>query len=322
MGKITKVFRDKDFMYRYSRAIIAAIFLLVLVIFAAIANPLFLASRNLLRILYSAFSLMMIAYGQSMVLMTAGIDVSLGEIASLANVVCISIMAWDNPLSCLVAIIAALAVGFCCGVINGTIIAKFNLSPMIVTIAMSIVWGGAALFIMPMPSGAMNKGFASFMKFSVGPIPMTLILIIILLILVRTLTNNTPFGKGLRAVGGNESSAYSTGINVFRVKMLTYGIAGLFAAIAGIWLGVYINSGDPTIGSGISLNAVASSVIGGVSLSGANGDMLGTVCGVIIFSMISNLLNLNGVSTNYQFLIKGLILIIALAISSVRNRQD
>lgn len=322
MGRMTGVLKDKDFMYRYSRVIFAGGLLLALLVFASCINPLFLAPLNVRRLIYSAFGLMMVSYGQSMVLMTAGIDVSLGEIVSLCNVVCVTLMRPESPAGWVLAILAAMAVGFLCGALNGAIIAKFKLSPMIVTISMSIVYGGLALFVMPVPTGSMHQGLAGFMKANVGPIPMTLILILVILVLVRTLTNYTPFGKALRAVGGNENSAYSTGIPVFKIKVLTYGLSGLLASIGGIWLAVYINSGDPTIGTGISLNAVASSVIGGVSLAGATGDLIGTVFGVIIFSMISNLLNLNGVSTNYQFLIKGLILIAALAVSSVRQRRD
>lgn len=322
MINVKRLWADRDFMYRYSRVIIAGVLLILLIIAATIINPTFIVSRNLRRIIYAAFPLMMVSFGQSMVLLTKGIDVSLGEVVSLTNVICVSLINLDSPFGWIGGVVAALVTGLCCGMLNGMIISKFELPPMIVTISMSIVYGGLALFVMPVPSGSMHSGFSSFLRDSVGPIPVLLIIIFIFLIVVRMLTNNTSFGKSLRAIGGNEEAAYSTGVNVFKVKVSAYAISGLLASVGGIWLAVYINSGDPTIGADISLNAVASSVIGGVSLSGANGDMIGTAFGVVIFSMISNLLNLNGISTNYQFLIEGLILVLALAASSVRDGKN
>lgn len=123
-------------------------------------------------------------------------------------------------------------------------------------------------------------------------------------------------------MGGNVQSAYSAGINIKKTEILAFGLSGLLCGLGGIYMAVYINSGDPTIGTGMQMNAISASVIGGVSMVGANGDLIGTMFGVFIFTLISNLLNLNGISTNYQFLIKGFILIVALAISSIRNREE
>lgn len=314
--------KDKDFLHRYSRVLFAAAFLLLFIGFNCMSSSRFWTWRNFKSIVFAAFPLMMVAYGQTMVLLTRGIDVSLGAVVSLANVVCVSLMRPESPGGWVLAVLTAVIAGMVCGGLNGFIIAQFNLAPMIVTIAMTVVYSGLALYVMPMPSGSVHSGFGSFMRKTCFNIPLALVIILILMAAARLLTNSTSFGRQLRAVGGNEESAYSTGINVKWVKIKTYAVSGMFASLGGIFLAAYINSGDPTIGGSFSLNAVAASVIGGTSLVGARGDIIGTVIGVFILSMISNMLNLNGVSSYYQFLIEGFILIFALAISSVKNASD
>ena len=322
MGSKLVILKDKDFLYRYSRVLFAATFLVLFICFNCMSSDRFWTWRNFKSIVFAAFPLMMVAYGQTMVLLTRGIDVSLGAVVSLANVVCVSLMKPESQTGWVMAVLGAVAAGAACGGLNGFIIAQFRLAPMIVTIAMTVVDSGLALYVMPMPSGSVYSGFGNLMRKTWFNIPLALLFIVILMIAARLLTNSTSFGRQLRAVGGNEESAYSTGINVKWVKIKTYAFSGMFASLGGIFLAAYINSGDPTIGGNYSLNAVAASVIGGTSLIGARGDIIGTVIGVFILSMISNMLNLNGVSSYYQFLIEGFILIFALAISSVKNASD
>lgn len=322
MKSIALAVRDKNFLHRYSRVIFALCFLLLFIGFNSILSNKFWTWRNFKSIVFAAFPLMMAAYGQTMVLLTRGIDVSLGAVISLTNVVCVTLMRPDTAGGWIVAVLCALLTGLLCGAFNGFIIARFRLAPMIVTIAMTVVYSGAALLVMPMPSGSVHSGFGNFMRKTYFNIPAALIIILILMAVARIITNHTSFGRALRAIGGSEESAYSTGINVIKVKVKTYAISGMFASLGGIFLAAYINSGDPAIGGNYSLNAVAASVIGGTSLIGARGDIIGTVIGVFILSMISNMLNLNGVSSYYQFLIEGFILIFALAISSVKNGAD
>lgn len=322
MKSILHIFKDKNFLHRYSRVMFAACFLILFVSFNAFSSDKFLSWRNFKSIVFAAFPLMMVAYGQTMVLLTRGIDVSLGAVISLTNVVCVTLMRPDTAGGWIIAVLGALLTGLACGALNGFIIARFKLAPMIVTIAMTVVYTGMALFVMPMPSGSVHSGFGGFMRKTCFNIPVALLLILVFMVIARIITNNTSFGRSLRAVGGNEESAYAIGINVKWVKVKTYALSGMFASLGGIFLAAYINSGDPTIGGNYSLNAVAASVIGGTSLIGARGDIIGTVIGVFILSMISNMLNLNGVSSYYQFLIEGFILIFALAISSVKNDVD
>lgn len=323
INKVKDLLKDQDFMHRYASVIFAGLFLLAFNILAIAMNSTFLSLRNVNRLIEAAFPLMMVAFGQTICLLIGGIDISLGSIVSLTNVVCITFINVDSEFGWIPGILAAIVCGFLCGALNGFITQQFHIPALIVTISMSIVYADLALFIMPVPGGMMHMGFYKFIKFKFfDVIPNSIILIFIILVIVRTITNRTAFGKAVRAMGGNVQSAYSAGINIKKTEILAFGLSGLLCGLGGIYMAVYINSGDPTIGTGMQMNAISASVIGGVSMVGANGDLIGTMFGVFIFTLISNLLNLNGISTNYQFLIKGFILIVALAISSIRNREE
>lgn len=322
MNKVKALLKNPDFSHRYASVIFAGLFLLGFNIVAAM-NPVFLTTRNFTRLTESAFPLMMVAFGQTICLLTGGIDISLGSIVSLTNVVCVLLMNTDAAGGWIPGVLAAMAVGFGCGALNGYITYQFKLSALIVTISMQIVYAGFALLFMPVPTGSMHMGFYHFIKFKFfDAIPNSLVIMLIVLIIVRRLFRRTPFGKAVRAIGGNQQSAYSAGIHVKKTGIMAFAISGLLCGLCGIYEAIYINSGDPTIGTGMQMNAIAASVIGGVSMLGANGDFLGTMFGVFIFTMISNLLNLNGIDTNYQFLIKGIVLIVALAISSIKNKEE
>ena len=134
---------------------------------------------------------------------------------------------------------------------------------------------------------------------------------------MRTLTNQTPYGKALRAIGGSENAAYSTGVKVKKVKFIAYCLAGLLCAAAGIFLSAQMNSADATIGKNYAMNAITATVVGGTAMTGA----LGTIAGVFIISIINNMLNLFGVSSFYQFVCQGLILILALSLSAMHKKH-
>ena len=195
-----------------------------------------------------------------------------------------------------------------------------NLAPIIVTIATTAIFDGCALLLMPKPGGSVHKVFSKFLTRGLkGAVP--LILFLVILILVRTLTNQTPYGKALRAIGGSENAAYSTGVKVKKVKFIAYCLAGLLCAAAGIFLSAQMNSADATIGKNYAMNAITATVVGGTAMTGAVGDPLGTIAGVFIISIINNMLNLFGVSSFYQFVCQGLILILALSLSAMHKKH-
>lgn len=319
MTKILKIMKDEKFKYKYSGVIMAYLFLVLFMIFIGIFDASFFTGRNLSNVIYTAFPLVMVSFGQTICLLTHGIDISLGMILSLCNCVCIVLMKPDEPMGWLTGVVAALVTGMICGLINGILIGWFRLAALIVTLSMATVYGGIALYLLPMPGGTVHKGFAKFLRGKLGGIPVVFFLLLIVLVIVRVLLNDTPLGRKIRAVGGNYAAAYATGIDTVKTKIIAHVLAGLLSAVGGIFLAAYMYSGDPTIGSSYSLRAIASSIIGGAVFSGAVGDVLGTLAGVIILTLINNMLNLLGISSYFQFLLQGIIIIAALALGSLKN---
>jgi ribose transport system permease protein len=315
-----RILIDANFRMKHGHTLIIYIFLIALMLFISIFNKYFLTLGNFKNLLRSSFPLLLIGFGQTLIILTGGIDLSLGAITSLCNVTCVLLMDADSQWGFVLPIIAAITVGIVCGAINGLAVTKGRLAPIIVTIATTAVFDGLALLSMPNPGGSVHRGFAKFVTNSVnGTFPLLLFLLV--LFLIRRMTNNTSYGKSLRAIGGNQSAAYSTGISVDRVKIIAYCLAGLLSAIAGIFLTAQMNSADASVGKNFSMNAITAAVVGGSAMTGAVGDPIGTVAGVFIITMINNMLNLFGVSSFYQYVCQGLILIIAISLSAIRKRH-
>lgn len=311
---------NSNFWKRNGHTVLIYVFLFLLMLFVSVFNKDFFTWGNFKNLLRSSFPLFMVGLGQTLIILTGGIDLSLGGIVALSNVVCVMIMNPENKISIILAIGATILVGLMCGAMNGGIITKGRLAPIIVTIATTTVFDGLALLLLPKPGGTVNKAFAKFLTRGwSGAVP--LILLIIILLVIRNLTNNMPYGKALRAIGGNENAAYSTGIRVERVKFIAYCIAGILCALAGIFLSAQMNSADATIGKNYAMNAITATVVGGTAMTGAVGDPLGTIAGVFIISIINNMLNLFGVSSFYQFICQGLILIAALSLSAINKKR-
>lgn len=309
----------RHILNRYMHVVLIYLFLIVFMAVISFLDDNFLSTRNLKNLLLTSFPLMMVAFGQTLIILTGGIDLALGKIVALTNVVCVTLMRPENPMGFAAAIVVSLAVGAACGGLNGLLVTKGKLAPIIVSLATSSVFGGIALFVLPIPGGKIHMGFAKFLNGDLAGIPTALLMMASVIAGLRILTNNTPFGKAIRAIGGNENAAYWTGVKVDRMKMLTYLLAGTLCAVGGIFLTSQMYSGDPTIGGSFGTNSIAASVVGGTMMSGAVGDILGTVAGVFIITIINNMLNLLGVSSFYQFVFQGVILIAALGLGSLKQ---
>ncbi len=311
--------KSNHFWNKNSQVIIICLFTVGIMVVAAILDQDFLTTRNLNNFVLNALPLMIVSFGEMMIILTAGIDLSLGSILSLSNVVCVAVMDPKNPITIPLAILAALAVGLGCGAFNGLLVTKARLSPVIATIITMNIFGGAALAIQPVPGGDVPSAFAKFMLGKSG-FPTHIVLMIVVTLVLWALTTYCAAGKKMRAVGGNEDAAYSTGILINRVKLLTYSLAGFLTAIAAVFLTAQMRSGDAAVGNSYSLNAITVAVVGGTLLTGAVGNILGAAAGAFMIMVINNILNLVGVSSFYQYVFQGLILIAALAISSLRTR--
>jgi inositol transport system permease protein len=282
--------------------------LLVIGTVLAILRPQFLTTGNLVNVARQISLNGILAVGVTYALLTGGVDLSLGSLVALAGVVAASFAhPGDWPL--VVPIVMGILCGTACGVANGTIIAYGRIAPFIVTLGMMTIARGAALVISNgRPVSNLGDTFTSLGGNVMGfPIPVLVLLGVAgesWLFLSRT-----RLGRYVYAVGGNEHAARAAGINVAGIKVLAYTVCGGFAGLAGVVLAARITTGQPNAGVAYELDAIAAAVIGGTSLSGGVGTIGGTLLGVLLMGVINNGLDLLNVSSYYQQIIKGLIIV-------------
>jgi inositol transport system permease protein len=303
--------------------------LLAMVIALSFLSPAFLQPRNLLNVVRQISVMGLIAIGVTMVIITGGIDLSSGSVLALAAVVAASLAQrtdWASAkypgldLPVIVPILAALLVGITCGAINGSLIARFKIPPFIATLGMMTVARGFALIYSDRPVSSLTDAYNFIGQGEVLGIPLPIILIVAVAIGAHILLNNTRFGRYIYALGGNEQAARISGINISRVKIGVYTIAGMLAGFAGLVLSSRISSGQPGLGLGYELDAIASAVIGAPSLSGGIGTIWGTMVGALIIGVLNNGLDLLNVSAYWQTIVKGSIIVIAVIIDERKNR--
>ena len=264
----------------------------------------------------AALPLALAAAGQTFVILTNGIDLSIGSVITLANVTCAVIAADGHaPL----AIIAALGVGVAAGFVNGLIVSYLRIAPLIATLATGSIYFGLALIVLPSPGGSVPGWLSSWTSGSIGSLPVAAIWLALAIVLGWLVLRRTKFGVNLQALGGNESAAWSAGINVTRTRIGAYVASGFCSGLAGLVLAGLTQSGDPTIGAVYLLDAVAAVVIGGTSLAGGVGTIAGSIYGAIALALVSSVLLVSGVSTNYQYIVTGLIVIGALLAHSLHG---
>lgn len=290
---------------------------LIIYIGACLLEPTFFTWGNNVNLFTRIAPLVMVGIAQTFVVLTGGIDLSIGAILGLTNAVAVSLPFVNSPTNVVLWLIVPPLVGMLIGMINGLIITKGGFPPLIVTLATSQIIGGISLFILSVPGGKITKGLSRAVTGKLfHTIPVPLILLFVFIGIFYVILKYTSFGRSLYAVGGNETVALESGIKPNRVKVWVYGVSGLLSGFAGIFLSAVMNSGDPLVGDPYTLNSIAVAVIGGTSLMGGVGGILGILGGAYIYQLLNNILNLLAVSTFYQFVVKGLVLIIALAITS------
>lgn len=293
-----------------------AIFLFIYLV-ACVIEPTFFTWNNNINLFTRITPLIIVGIAQTFVILTGGIDLSLGASIGLANVVAASLPFVDSPANVLLWFLVPPLIGLAVGLVNGFIITRGGFPPLIVTLAMGAVWQGVSLFILSEPGGGVSKGVARGVTgtlFNFVPVPLLIFLAAVGIF--QFVLRRTAFGRSVYAIGGNETIAYESGIRCDRVKVGVYGLSGFLGGVAGMFLSGWMNSGDPLVGEPYILNSIAVAVIGGTSLSGGTGGIIGIIGGAYIFHLLNNILNLLAVSTFYQYVAKGLILIVALAITS------
>lgn len=292
-------------------AVPAIVLLVLLLVILGLSSPYALSSANLINILNQQASLILVTLGQVMVILTAGLDLSVGSVVSMTT----AIVSHDTPYAVPLAVVAALAVGL----VNAIGILKLGVHPILMTLSSMTAVQGIALFIRPIPGGQVPAWMTSYASSQVFGLPLPVIGVAVLAILVAVIITRSRFGLHLLAVGGSDQSASLGGVNVRRIVLIAYVMSSLFACLGGLNLAARLASGDPLVGNAFAIDSIAATALGGTQLSGGLGGVSGPIVGVLFLALLSNGLNLLNISTYYQMIIKGLLLIIA--VSAHRRSQ-
>ena len=293
----------------------AIVAFLLISIVGSLLSPTFLTQRNVTNVMRQTAMLGVVTVGMTFVILSAGIDLSVGMVLSLTSVVAAMLFNNGQGLPLLAVFLATLALGSAIGAFNGFIIIWRGAAPFVVTLAMMAIASSAALTVSGgKPIGGIQGTYAWLGAGFVGPVPVPVLIMLGVFLLGGLVLRYTPYGREVYAVGGNEEASRLSGIAVNRVKVITYAISGFLSALGGIVFSARVTVGDPWAGRGLELDAIAAVVIGGTSLFGGVGTMWGSLLGALIITMINNLLNLLNVSPYMQGLAKGIIILAAITL--------
>jgi len=294
------------------------VLLVALVCAASIIAPGFSTYTNITNTIIMASITAAAGLGMTFAIAVGGFDLSVGSVQALTAIVAASLL---GVASVPIAIIAALLTGLVLGLLNGVIITKLKIPAFVVTFGMMSIVRGVALLVTQGQSVMITKhpDFATLNNGKVLGVPVPFIIVLIVLAALYLILHHTPFGRHTCAIGGNRAAAIASGINVDRVTILVFGLVGVTAAISGVMLSSQLMIVDGTLGTGLELQAIAISVLGGTSLSGGNGNLVGTLLAAVLLATIASALNILKVAAFYQYLFVGVLLIFALSIDTVRR---
>ena len=293
--------------------------LLVLIAIVSTLSPNFFTVNNFFNILQQTSVNAIMAVGMTLVILTSGIDLSVGSLLALTGAVAASMVGAD--VNAFVAVAGALALGAAIGACTGVIVAKGKVQAFIATLVMMLLLRGVTRVYTD--GSPINTGFSDnadmFGWFGIGRpfgIPTPVWLMIIVFIAAWYLLHHTRLGRYIYALGGNESATRLSGINVDRIKIMVYALCGLLAALASVIEVARLSSAQPMAGNGYELDAIAAVVLGGTSLAGGKGRIVGTLIGALILGFLNNGLNLLGISSNYQMIVKAVVILLAVLVDN------
>jgi ribose transport system permease protein len=300
------------FLQRYGREVGLPFIVIVMAVFFSIQSNVFLSLSNFRNIGVSAAALAAVSFGQTFAILTAGLDLSVGAIVALVSIVGALVMRDHGVVAGLV---ASLATGAAVGLVNGIVITRFKVFPFIATLAMMSIVSGLALSL----SGGVAvtgvpEAFSSLAYVRSFGVPIPVIISLAVLVVCIVVLRYTKLGRRIYAVGGNEEAARLSGIAIGTVKIAAYVLSGLCAAVGSLILTARVASGQPSLGATLPLESVAAVVLGGVSLFGGRGSVVGVAFGVLFISILSNGLNLLNVSSYTQMMVIGGALILAVSL--------
>jgi ribose transport system permease protein len=295
--------------------------LIALCVLLWILTPHFLTTSNLLNVLEQTAINAVIAVGMTFVIISGGIDLSVGSLVALAGVVLATLLHEGTPV--VVAIAAAIAAGAFFGSLNGLAITWGRLPPFIATLGMmSVARGCALLFTDGRPVSGFEAGFRAIATARIAGIPTPVFVTAAVYLIAQFVLTETRFGRYAYAIGGNEEATRLSGVSVRLHKTTVYAVSGATSALAAVLLTARLNSAQPIAGIMYELDAIAAVVIGGTSLMGGRGTVLGTLAGALLLGILNNVLALNNVDANVQLLIKGLVIVAAAALLSLRSANE
>jgi ribose transport system permease protein len=323
--------RDANWRYAFAaqRGVLAAaaIFFVMFGVYGA-AQPTGLSSDVVNTAANKGALLALVAMAQTVPVLTGGLDLSVGMIFMLTNCLA-SIIVTGSPAMTMLGIVGVLAAGLACGVVNGLIVVYGRLQPLIATLATSAIYFGIALALRPQPGGDVNGDFADLMTRSTFGVPSSVLLIVGAVVLIWIPYRNSTIGRAAYAVGSSEQAAYMSGVPIARAKLGAYTLAGLFAAIGGLLLTCLTYSGEAraALGGDYTLNSIAALVIGGTSLFGGSGGVVGSIFGAFVMRTVGDLLVVFNINPVLQPLFVGVVLLFAVSLGSlrllrVRNKLD
>ena len=310
--------RSLEKFLKRNSMILVALFLIILAL--AIFTTTFLTTDNILSVMRQISVDSVLAFGMALVLIIGCIDLSVGSVLALSGCVCVTLIEGGMPTEA--AVIITLLFGAACGGINGLLATFTTIPSFIITLATQQCFRGAA-YLMTNGKSIMcyDEKFSAIGTGYIGPIPILAIVIVICLVLLSLLLNRTKFGRGMYAIGGNKSAAVYAGIKVKFITTMVFVFTGVMSAIAGIMLASRVYSAQPTSGAGYEGNAIAAVVLGGVSFSGGLGTAGGVMIGVLILGFMNNGLNMLHVTSYWQIIVKGLLILLAVYLDTLKSNK-
>ncbi|WP_027164006.1 ABC transporter permease [Mesorhizobium sp. WSM1293] len=316
MSAITVDLRRNRLLLSY---LIVAVLLVLLAVAGGLLSDRFLTWRNIGNLFQQLIVLGMVSLGQTFVVLMGGIDLAIGSLVGALTVFLANFLEWRPDLVWLALPLALLA-ATAAGALNGLLTVVLRVHPLIVTLGMSSIIFGATLMYRKEPGGSVPRAFADIAYAKVGGIPFSAIVLVAIFALAGLWLQRTRTGRSIYFVGGDREAARLNGLPVDRIVVLAYALSGLCAGVAAIFLTARTGVGDPRIGAALTLQSVTPVVVGGTILAGGRGGVLGTFLGVLLVTMLNSLLNFVNVSSYYQWVIQGLIIIIAVGIHTTRRR--
>ena len=307
----------KDPTFRSFGGIILVI--VIVSVLLAIRNPNFMTTSNILNILRQISVNAIIAFGMTYCILLGGIDLSVGAVICVGGVLCAKVI--NAGANIYLGILSGIAVGVAAGLFNGILVSRTGIPAFVVTLcSQSICNGMAYILTKGSPISCNNEQFTWFGNGYIAEIiPVPVIIMLIIFAITLFLLVRTSFGKHLYAIGGNRDCARYAGINIERDETICYVISGTLAGVAGVILAARMYSGQPNAGEGMQMDAIAAAVIGGTSLKGGVGTILGTICGSLIIGVINNGMDLLNVNMYWQEIVKGVIIVVAVVIDAKKH---